>query len=450
MKYFRYFLRSFFSKDNFFILLFMGILGIAITNIPVNIDILNPVQDAFGDFDITDVYFSKIRKIEATADQRITVINLGDFRGEMSRRTSIEQLLVINKYKPKVVGIDAFYNAPLATQAKDSMQAIMYAQIDTVFAETLQKTPNLVMVTKVDFKMNSPELKKEIPKVDTLITSYPYFVKNVEGGFANLITEGTRENYLIDEKAGGLSTVRTFSPTEKIGNEQQLAFAVKIANKYAPEKTKKFLERKNKVEYIYYRGNFQQFRTIEWNQLMEMDEAKAEKELKEILEGRIVLMGFLGSSLNVKSLEDKFYTPYIGRSEYDMYGILVHANIISMILDEDYINEMPSWANYLISFLIAYLTIVLFVYLYKSVGFWYDGLSIILQFLLSLIILFVIIAIFDKYSMRVDWTQGFLAIVLGPNLLEIYFGVVKKVYDKAQRARNNRDKPTFTLDNEIS
>jgi uncharacterized membrane protein len=90
------------------------------------------------------------------------------------------------------------------------------------------------------------------------------------------------------------------------------------------------------------------------------------------------------------------------------------------------------------------------VYLYKSVGFWYDGLSIILQFLLSLIILFVIIAIFDKYSMRVDWTQGFLAIVLGPNLLEIYFGVVKKVYDKAQRARNNRDKPTFTLDNEIS
>ena len=68
------------------------------------------------------------------------------------------------------------------------------------------------------------------------------------------------------------------------------------------------------------------------------------------IKDKIVLLGFMGINLNDKTFEDIFFTPlnerYAGKSFPDMYGVVIQANIISMILNKKYINTMPQVAKY--------------------------------------------------------------------------------------------------------
>ncbi len=44
-----------------------------------------------------------------------------------------------------------------------------------------------------------------------------------------------------------------------------------------------------------------------------------------------------------------------------MFGLVVHANIVSMILDEDPIDTIPEWLKYAIAFLVCIFTVALFI-----------------------------------------------------------------------------------------
>ena len=61
-----------------------------------------------------------------------------------------------------------------------------------------------------------------------------------------------------------------------------------------------------------------------------------------MVEGKIVLFGYLGDRLGAPQWEDKFFTPLnesiAGRANPDMYGPVIHANIASMVLNDDYID----------------------------------------------------------------------------------------------------------------
>jgi len=60
---------------------------------------------------------------------------------------------------------------------------------------------------------------------------------------------------------------------------------------------------------------------------------------------KIVLIGFCGETPNSFSMNDRYFTPlnqqYTGRSLPDMFGVVIHANIISMLLEKSFINEVP-------------------------------------------------------------------------------------------------------------
>ncbi len=428
---FRKVFRNLFNRDNLFIMIFVLILGAVIANIPINLEILNPVEETFSDFDITDIYFSRIRADNIEADERIVLINIGN----LPREGIAEELRIINKYQPKVIGLDSFFRK----LKKDNPAG------DSLFLETLKEVDNLVMVTQVSYKEGSLEPDKETPTFDTLETSYKGFMQHAEGGFANLITASTRKHVLTSDLAGGLATCRTFSPQETLKDgTKELAFGVKLTELYDSTKARKFLNRKKDVEYINFRGNHEKFAMLDFMQLFEMEAAGAEEELTRVLKDNIVLLGFMGATIDSHSVIDKFYTPlnpkYIGKSEYDMYGVVVHANIISMILNEDYIDETPFWLDLSASFLIAYLSVALFSLLYRRMGFWFDGLSILAQLLITILILYLIIMVFDRYETRVDWGLGILALILSPNLLEIYFGLVKRLYLRTQRRLIKKEK----------
>lgn len=446
------FLKALFNRDNFLILALVGILGLIVSNININLQFLNPIEQTFSDFDVTDIYFSQLKGDEK-AEDRITIVNIGMLgRGEIS-----ELMQIVGKHQPTVVGIDAFFeelkgNADSLTGKPEAtlVDSLLQDAIKMTNAESNKN--KVVMVTKAAFKKNSPELKKDKPNYDSVETSDKFFMQYADGGLANLITEGTRDNVLTDdEKAGGLETSRTFAPKEDIKKERNLCFAAKIAEKYAPEKVSRLIQRNNEVEYINFKGSIKKYQLIDHEQLRQMGaDSTANSALKVLFKDKIVLLGYMGPTINTKtsSDEDKFFTPmnpiYIGKSSRDMYGIVVHANIISMILDEDYIDEMPTWLNYVVEFLIAFLAIATFSYSYRTMDFWFDGISLVAQAVFTLTILFFIIFVFDKFNVRVDWSLGILAVIFAPNVIEIYFGVVKRWYERTLRQRRNRDKATVS------
>jgi CHASE2 domain-containing sensor protein len=457
----RAFFRYLFNKDNFLILLFTAIVAIAIQSVNLNFDALNPLEKMFGDFDMTDVYFSQIRNTkskkenveikDAKADDRIIVVNIGGVEG--GRKRMADLLNIINQYEPECVGVDAFY----ISYKTDSVMGPINAELEKAF----KNTRNLVMAAEARFTQKT--IEKVVadedfePIFDSLRLSHPNFMEGAQKGLVNLITEATRDNIERSDLAGGLATCRTFSPREKINGVEHLAFAVRLAQIYKPEVADRFLKRGNEVEYINYYGNYEKFGYMNYYQLFEMADAVQEGDegakaaLKNLFKGKIVLLGFTGVEdiHKVTSDEDRFYTPlnenYVGKAERDMYGIHIHANIISMILNEDYIDTMPEWLDYVITFLIAYITTALFVFLHAKLDFWYDGLSIVVQFLLSALVVFGILEVFAVFQMKVDWSLGFLAIVFIPNLVEVYYGAVTKLYERRQRLRRLKNKQIATL-----
>lgn len=455
------FFRYLFNKDNFLILLFTAVVAIAIQSINLNLDALNPLEKMFGDFDMTDIYFSQIKNTktkegaanitDAKADDRIIVINIGGAEG--GRQRMVDLLNIINQYEPKCVGVDAFY----VSYKTDSVMGPINANLEKAF----KNTKNLVMAAEARFTQKT--ISKVVvddsfePVFDSLRLSHPNFMEGAQKGLVNLITEATRDNIERADLAGGLATCRTFSPREKINGVEYLAFGVKLAQIYKPEVVDKFLKRGNEVEYINYYGNYEKFGYLNYYNLFEMADAAqegdegAKKALTDLIKGKIVLLGFTGVEdiHKVTSDEDRFYTPlnenYVGKAERDMYGIHIHANIISMILNEDYIDTMPEWMDYIVAFLIAYFTTALFVFLHEKLDFWYDGLSILVQFLLSALIVFLILEVFAIFKTKVDWSLGFLAIVFIPNLVEVYYGAVTKLYERRQKLRRLKNKQVATL-----
>src|SRR5713226_7688897 len=65
----------------------------------------DPVSQALSEFDLTDYAFSNLRP-DPQVDERIVLVNIG----HISRREIANQLNIIRQFKPKVIGIDGFFN----------------------------------------------------------------------------------------------------------------------------------------------------------------------------------------------------------------------------------------------------------------------------------------------------------------------------------------------------
>ena len=117
-----------------------------------------------------------------------------------------------------------------------------------------------------------------------------------------------------------------------------------------------------------------------------------------------------------------------------MYGVVVHANAVAMILNEDYINKLPEWAENFIGIILTFVNIVFFTIIYRTLPKWYDGVTKIIQVMELMILLFLIIMIFDWFGMKVTFALGFAGITLAGDGLEVFFGVVMNLFSREGRA----------------
>ncbi len=365
------------GKDTFFATAFtflvIAILGLSI----INTSVFNPFVKAFKDFDFLNIYYSKIRNNQGTLDTNIVVVNIGHLK-----RDSLGLMIKkINEYNPKVVGFDVFIK-----ERKDNYG-------DSILRDALIHTKKLVVA-------GNPGK-----------TGINEYFGDFKSAYINI--NGENET----------STARTFCPfTENNGNIDT-SFSAKILLFAAPETFNKLNERNEKVEGIHYRGDFEKFRTFSKKEIFDSSNALS------ILKNKIVLLGYCGEANgSITDVEDAHFTPVnssiTGRSYPDMYGVYIHANIISMMLNKDYINHIPVWLTWIIGFILCYLHMAIFVYFYKDRHKWFHLAGKSIQLITSVLLLWFEFLIYQYFNYKIDMLPAIATILLAVDIIYFYEGLV--------------------------
>jgi CHASE2 domain-containing sensor protein len=285
--------------------------------------------------------------------------------------------------------------------------------------------------------------KFDVEYYDSLEISDPMYSTDAKVGFVSLPTDAT---YQEDVKL-----CRTIFPQWNVNGKQQLAFSTQIANQYDSIVTKRYLDRGNKEEWINFRGNMNvmtlRFTTEKINETsasnfatmfyaVDADQLLRGEVAPEIFKDKIVILGYLGDYLGDSAWEDKFFTPLnkkvAGRANPDMFGLVLHANVVAMILNEDYINTIPDWAEYVIAFIVCLFTVELFILIDKKLPVWFDAMSFFIQVILLLVMSSIIIFSFASFNLMLE-----LSLALGVTAL---VGPAYDVFKSLENEWNRRFK----------
>lgn len=374
-------------------------------------DVFDPIGEAFGDMEVTDIVFSQLID-DPVAEERVILVNLSNLQ-----RAEIGMMLqIISRYNPAAIGIDSFFYTPKEDTLGDMM-----------LAEGLASVENLVLASKL---LIHPSDTAQ----DSIAYSWELFNSFAsENAFVNLITDA--------ETQEELKMCRTFIPKYTYNGVEQQAFAVKLANYLDSAAVNRFLERDNLEEVINYRGNVLDYGATKFGtkfMALDVPDVFNENFTPDMIEGKIVMFCYLGKYLGDReSLEDKFYTPlnekYIGRAFPDMYGGVVHANIISMILNENYINTMTETQGIVFAVILCFLNVALFSLIYRRLPLWYDGITKLFQLIEIALLVFGMIFILEGFSYKMNIGLALFAVAVAGDALEVYYGVVKNALTKEGR-----------------
>ncbi len=376
---------------------------------------------ALKDFQLTDYAVSKVRETP-DVEERIILVNIGT----LDRRGIAQEIQILNSLNPRVIAYDGFFNCEGNLRDSVNCPALLDTLGNLMLANAIAESKNFVLGTKLlqtsKYRNVDIELYDSLERSDASFMDY----KNVHEGFVSLPTDAT---YQEDVKL-----CRTIFPKWNVNGEDLLAFAVQVANQYDSTKVKKFLARDNKEEVINFRGNMQvmtlRVQTEKINETsatdfgtmfysIDAEDLLTGNFLPSLFEDKIVMLGYLGDYLGDPAWEDKFFTPLnkkvAGRANPDMFGMVLHANVVAMILNEDYVYTLPEWSKVVIAFLVCLLTTALFILIDKKLPTWFDALSFIIQMILLLIIFTIVIVAFaiKSWMLELSLAIGVTALV-GP------------------------------------
>lgn len=394
----------------------------------------DPLGNALGDMEITDIAFSQLRD-DPPIDTNIVIVNIGFLsRGEVG-----QQIFNILKYDPKVIALDAILTCDRGIRDPVNCPSAYDTLGNMIFAAAVDAAgPRMVMGEKLwQSKTLLAEVGPEGTKImDSIEHTDPELLQNAYEGFVNLDTDA--------EDQEDLKICRVVNPKIDVKGKTELAFSTKIAWLFDSLKANKYLAREKEVEVINYRGNIP-----DWYNagnfagrytVLDVDQALDTNSFSpSLFKDKIVIMGFLGEDLRDRTWEDKFITPlnknYAGKTRPDMYGVVVHANIVSMILNEDYINELTEWQQGLLAFVVCLLNVALFSIINKKLPIWFDGITVLVQLIQILVLSFLMIYLFSWIDFKLNLTLTLAAIALCGTCFEIYNNVIKRVLDRVFSGR---------------
>jgi CHASE2 domain-containing sensor protein len=353
----------------------------AISFIPLSLEYGKALHQGFADFDIYDLYYSGKHMHNVKRDPDIILIETGADRSEIA-----DQINLLNTYNPKVIGVDIFFDKPSDSAGDLKLNRALHAKSNIVFAKRFDNKAGFI----------------------------PNFFCN----------QGSRDkcghaNFVGHE----FSVIRSYSPCFEIEGEKQFAFTTYLAEMFNPESYQRLLNRNNKLELINYVGNLESFTTFTKEELMEYHLGD---QLQNIINDKVVMLGFFVKDSHQKPLilEDLHFTPLnervSGKSYPDMYGVVVHANILSMVLSGKYATLVPIFPTYLIAILITWAFNFYIISRFQKKAHPSHGKLLIIQFLGILVMLYFFLQIFNWFLIKVPLEPIMIALVLSLEMLGLY------------------------------
>ncbi len=412
----------------------------------------DPISTALAEFELTDYVFSKLRATP-TIEERIVLVN---FRSA-SRREMAQMISQINQYHPKVIGIDSYFNCEGGLSDTVNCPQLLDTLGNLLLSDAIQQAGNVVLVSRL-LQSDSLAETNTIDVYDSIEYSDPLFSDYASNAYANLITGATYQE--------DIKICKTFSPQIGVNDTNKVAFAVQLAMQYDSVKTKTFLERHKDEEIINFRGNAEvsdvkikslrekMSNTTNFRLLCFVIDYPAlvnEEFVPEMFKDNIVIMGFMGDYFGDPAWDDKFFTPLnskvAGRANPDMFGVVVHANIVAMILNEDYVNELGEFMQFFIAFIICLVNVALFNWVDTRFPIWFDGLSVMIQIVEILVVSAIIVWVFSIANFKLDLTLTIATMALVGPCFDIY-----KSFENSLFLRfTNKHKEVLTPENtEIS
>ncbi|MDC1069001.1 CHASE2 domain-containing protein [Candidatus Kapabacteria bacterium] len=358
-----------------------------------NLDMFDPVQGTLEQMQVSDIAFGHIRDYDNyDIDTNIIIVN----NGHLNRKQIAAMIEIINQYEPKVVAIDAMFRADKG----DDM--------DVPLQNAFKKTNKLVLAVELYKNQDEAEIW------DTVKTSNSKFNTFAMHGYVNMY-----------EDPDNFRTVRMITTQQSVNDDTLLSFSAKTVMEYNPELATKYLKRNNETEVINFKRNIDKYKTYNYTEIFEQSE-----ELENI-KGKIILIGYLGPEPGLTFTEDIFFTPmnpkYVGKSKPDMYGVVVHANVMSMILEEDFIFKFPSWFKNFLLVSIVLLNMVMFRYFRTKFFDYYQPLTIFA--VLGQLVLYSTIIVSSLHLLDIEIKLGntFFAILVCVLCFETYTDSLKPI-----------------------
>ncbi|HNK61517.1 MAG TPA: CHASE2 domain-containing protein [Chitinophagaceae bacterium] len=375
------------ERDTIFATLWVFIFIVLLGSIPLNLGVLNPLKLGLKDFDFNDVYYSHVGNEQRNdIDQNITVVNIG-----AADRAGIAMLVEkVASYKPKVMGLDVLLDGE-----RDPVQ-------DSLMRDVVQKNKNLVLAVKYQEDSSGKLIGgHNFFKTDSSLFGYVNFPYNSE-------TE----------------TIRYYYPFKKDAHNQHnvlpsfTSAILKLYDSNAYKRVEKMVDKK--VTIVYSRRvteKKKQYLVVEPETLM------TDGVDTSALQGKIVLLAY-ATPFNPLDIEDKKFTPmnekYAGKSIPDMNGIIVHANIISMVMEDNFIKKVPFWGNLLLAILVCWLHMSFFIHYYLESHIWFHLAAKIAQVLSAIFFIWLGIEIYTRYHVKVDMKLSLVTIALAVDVIYFY------------------------------
>jgi CHASE2 domain-containing sensor protein len=395
---------------------------------------LDTISVALKDFRITDYVFSNLRE-DPLVDERIVLVNIGT----LDRRGMAQEIQILNSFHPRVIAYDGFFNCEGGLYDTLNCPQLLDTLGNLMLASAIADANKFVLGSKL--MQTDSVAQYDVEYYDSLEVSDPMFTAKAHVGFVSLPTDAT---YQEDVKL-----CRTIFPQWVVNGKRELAFSTQIANQYDSMITKKYLDRNLKEEWINFRGNIEvrtfRFKTEKMDQTsttnfktmfyaVDPDQLFRGEVEPEMFRDKIVIMGYLGDYLGDPAWEDKFFTPLnnkvAGRANPDMFGPVLHANVVAMILNEDYINTIPDIGSYFVAFVVCLFTIALFILIDRKLPVWFDALSFIIQVVLLIGLTTIIIWSFAFFNLMLE-----LSLAMGVTAL---VGPCYDIYKSLQNEWNRR------------
>lgn len=384
-----------------FALLSLGLLHI-LHLLPVNQMFIDPFSEAIRHHDVMDISFSKFRNHDQANlfDPRIFIINSG-----ITDRHKLSQTLKILQSKgANAIGLDLL------------IDTLYDNKFDTILQQQLRKVSDIiVMGYSVDEKIRDTSFYINSQ-------SLPFFSDGLTSGYVNLATND------------GFS-VRAFKPFIATGSKEIPSFSTQLAYKLDSNVFYGLRNRNQALEWINFRriqpGPSSMIHPINSKKashyaLVDMDKFIADSALyhSNYFKDKVTLIGFCGESEKSLSMSDRYFTPlneqYTGRSLPDMFGVVIHANIISMLLDKDYINEFTHSQIYLFVFFIFLFNFLCFQKIIAKYPFMHSFYVRLFQVFEFVILFSIAILILAFWSLKLEVFMMATAIILSFELFLIY------------------------------